>query len=138
MDLPTANLLASLITYAIAITIGLRYLAPALRRRSLAGALTILVWFHAFRHVALQIFSAASIGGLHASASAQRTIAIGDLTTAVLALITLFWQLISRRHEPLGHPPSHQGCARPLISNLTHAPAPAAGTHRRADRATRS
>jgi hypothetical protein len=92
MDLPAANLLASMLTYAVAITIGIWYLAPALRRRPLADALTVLVWFHAFRHVAMQIFSAADVGGLDAPISAQRTIALGDITAAFLALITL-WAL---------------------------------------------
>ena len=95
MNLPAANLLASLVTFAIAITIGVWYLAPAVRRRSLADALTVLLWFHAFRHVALQIFSAAEVGGLDAPVSAQRTIAFGDLTTSVLALVTL-WALRRR------------------------------------------
>ena len=86
MNLALANLLATVVTVAVAISIGLWYLAPALRRRPVAKALTVLVWFHVGRHVAMQIFSAAEIGGLAASTSAQRTIAFGDLATAVLAL----------------------------------------------------
>src|SRR5919106_3337759 len=95
MDLTAANLVASMLTYALAITVGVWYLAPSVRRRPLADALTLLVWFHAFRHVALQIFSAAEIGGLDAPVSAQRTIAFGDLATSVLALVTL-WALRRR------------------------------------------
>jgi hypothetical protein len=48
----------------------------------------------------MQIFSAADIGGLTASTSAQRTIAFGDLATALLALGTL-WTL--RRPLPMAH-----------------------------------
>ena len=92
MDLATANLIASLLTYVIAITIGVWYLAPAVQRRSLTDALALLLWFHAFRHVAMQIFSAAEVGGLNATEGAQRTIAFGDLATTILALIAI-WAL---------------------------------------------
>jgi hypothetical protein len=40
-----ANLLATAVTLAVAITLGLWYLAPALRRRPAVHALTVLVWF---------------------------------------------------------------------------------------------
>lgn len=92
MDLAAANLLATLLTTVAATTLAAWYLSPALRTRPLAGALTLLIWPHAFRYVALQIFSAAQVGGLDAPTAAQRTIAFGDLATAILALITL-WAL---------------------------------------------
>jgi hypothetical protein len=95
MDLAAANLLASLLSYAVAITIGVWYLAPAVQERPLADALTLLLWFHVPRYVALQIFSAADIGGLNATADAQRTIAIGDVATAALALLAI-WTLRRR------------------------------------------
>lgn len=91
MDLTAANLIASVVTYVAAITIGLWYLAPAVRARPLADALSLLIWFHAFRHIAMQIFSAGEFG-LDASEGAMRTIAFGDLVSAILALIAL-WAL---------------------------------------------
>lgn len=95
MDLGTANLIASLLSFVIAITIGVWYLAPAVRRRPLREALILLLWFHAFRHIAMQIFSASDIGGLDATEGAQRTIAFGDLATAILAVIAI-WAIHSR------------------------------------------
>jgi hypothetical protein len=95
MNLLAANLVATLLSFCAAIMIGLWYLAPAVARRPLADALAVLVWFHAFRYVALQIFGAAEVGGLSASSAAQRTIAFGDLATSVVALITL-WALRRR------------------------------------------
>jgi len=99
MALATANLLASLFTLVVAIAVAAWYLAPALRRRPLADALTLLLWFHAFRYIALQIFSAAEVGGLQASTSAQRAIAFGDAGTAALAIVTL---VVLRRRLPVG------------------------------------
>lgn len=92
MDLAAANLLASLLSYAMAITIGVWYVAPVVRHRPLADALTVLLWFHAPRYIALQIFSAADIGGLDASTTAQRTIAFGDVVTSALAILAI-WAL---------------------------------------------
>ncbi|WAH98143.1 hypothetical protein [Arthrobacter sp. MMS18-M83] len=89
MDLLAANLIASLLTLIAFTLVALWYLAPALKRKPLAGALTILLWFHAFRYVALQIFSAGAVGGLNASSGTLQTIAFGDLVTAVLALISI-------------------------------------------------
>jgi len=42
MDLAAANPIASFLTLAIAITVGAWYLAPAVRARPLADALTLL------------------------------------------------------------------------------------------------
>ena len=101
MDLSAANLLASVLTLGAAITVGVWYLAPACRRRTLSEALTLLLWFHVFRYVALQIFSAAEFGGLDASLAEQRVIAFGDLASSVLALVTI-WAL--RRPLAVGRP----------------------------------
>lgn len=89
MDLLTANSIASLLTLVAFAMVALWYLAPALNRKPLGVALTALLWFHAFRYVALQIFSAAAVGGLNASSGTLQTIAFGDLVTAVLALISI-------------------------------------------------
>ena len=96
VDLMAANLVASLVSFALAISVGIWYLGPAVRARGLADALMLLVMFHAFRHIAMQIFSARGVGGLDAPEGAVRTIAFGDLATAVLALAAL-WALY-RRH----------------------------------------
>ena len=92
MNLVAANALASLVTYLLAVGIAVWHLVPALRRRSVADGLMLMVVFHAFRHVAMQIFSASEIGGLDAPDGALRTIAYGDLATATLALVAL-WAL---------------------------------------------
>ena len=89
MDLTAANLIASLLSYVIAILVGVWYLAPAVKQRPLGSALIFLLWFHSIRHIAMQIFSAADVGGLDASEAAQRTIAYGDLATAVLAVVAI-------------------------------------------------
>ena len=52
------------------------------------------VKFHAFRHVAMQIFSAGEFG-LDASEGALRAIAFGDLVSAALALAAL-WMIRTR------------------------------------------
>lgn len=89
MDLLTANLIASILSLVAFAMIAVWYLAPALNRKPLTVALTTLLWFHAFRYVALQIFSAAAVGGLNATSGTLQTIAFGDLITAVLALISI-------------------------------------------------
>lgn len=89
MDLLTANLIASILTLVAFAMIAVWYLAPALNRKPLTVALTMLLWFHAFRYVALQIFGAAAVGGLNATSGTLQTIAFGDLVTAVLALISI-------------------------------------------------
>lgn len=97
MGLAAADTIAMLVSFVIAIIIGAFYLAPSARRRELASALIMLLWFHAFRHIAMQIFSASEIGGLQATETAQRTIAFGDLATAVLAVVTI--AVLHRRLE---------------------------------------
>lgn len=97
MSLLAANLVATLISTVAAIMIGSWYVGPAIARRPLGGAIGALLWVHAFRYVALQIFSAAAVGGLSASLQAQRTIAFGDLATSILALVALM--AIRLRHR---------------------------------------
>ncbi|NUR07225.1 MAG: hypothetical protein HOQ45_09460 [Nocardioidaceae bacterium] len=101
MNLLAANLLATFLSFVAAGLVAAWYVAPALTRRPLAQALTLLMWVEAFRYVALQIFSAADVAGLTASGTAQRVIAFGDLTTAVLALMSL---IALRRLHPSARP----------------------------------
>ena len=96
MNLLAANLLATVLSFVAAGLVAAWYVAPALTRRPLAEALTLLMWIEAFRYVALQIFSASNVAGLAASGTAQRVIAFGDLATAVLALLALV--ALRRRH----------------------------------------
>jgi len=101
VNLLAANLVASLLSYLAATLIAVWYLAPALMRRPLAEALTILAWVQGFRYVALQIFSASDVAGLEASLATQSVIALGDLATAVLALVAL---MALRRGAPAARP----------------------------------
>ena len=66
-----------------------------MKQRPLGAALIFLLWFHSIRHIAMQIFSAADVGGLEA---AERTIAYGDLATAVLAVLAIV--ALHKRLEP--------------------------------------
>lgn len=95
MDLANANLIAMLVSFVAAVTVGAWYLAPAVRRRPFGSAVILLLWFHAFRHIATQIFSASDVGGLEATENAQRAIAYGDLATAILAIAAM-WAIHQR------------------------------------------
>ncbi len=101
MDLTVANLLASLMSYAVGVSVAVWFLVPAAKKRSIADALFMLLFIHAFRHIALQIFSAGDVGGLDAPVSALRIIAFGDLVTSVVVLAAL-WAL--RQRHPLARP----------------------------------
>ena len=96
MNLLAANLLAAVLSFVVAGLAAAWYVAPVLTRNPLARALTLLMWVEAFRYVALQIFSASEVAGLSASVAAQRVIALGDLATAVLAVLALI--ALRRRH----------------------------------------
>lgn len=64
------------------------YVTPWLMKRGRTEALTLLLWVHAFRHVALQTYSAQQFG-FHVSDSARDQIAAGDVIGMVLALLTI-------------------------------------------------
>jgi hypothetical protein len=89
--------------------------APWLGTQQCADALALLLWVHAFRHVALQIFSAQQFG-FAVSNDTRDQIAGGDVIGVILAswlILTFYvpllwvslglvvWQLYARRHEPL-------------------------------------
>jgi hypothetical protein len=76
-----ANVL-NLIMFAL---IAAWYVAPWLAARPRASAITILLWVHAFRDVALQIFSAQQFG-FAVSDSTRNVIAAGDLLGMALAV----------------------------------------------------
>ncbi len=89
MDLTLAAILAAALSLLTAGLIGRWYLAPYVQRRPLADALTALLWFHAFRYLALQAFAADQVGPLDATEGAVRAVAFGDLTTAVLSIAAI-------------------------------------------------
>jgi len=88
MDLMSAAALASLLSLVVWGLIAVWYVAPWLRSRDRASALAPLIWVHAFRHVALQIFSAQAFG-FAVSAGARDQIAYGDVAGMLLAVAAL-------------------------------------------------
>jgi hypothetical protein len=88
MTLMSAAALASLLNFAILALIAVWYVAPWLATQQRAEALIPLLWIHAFRHIALQIFSAQKFG-FAVSDTARDQIAVGDVTGVILALIAI-------------------------------------------------
>src|SRR6516225_11034146 len=74
MTLMGAAALCSLLNFAIFALMAVWYVAPWLATQQRAEALAPLLWVHAFRHVALQIFSAQQFGsrGFQRSARSDR------------------------------------------------------------------
>jgi hypothetical protein len=77
--------LASILSFIVFLSMATWYVLPWLKSRNRADALIALLWVHAFRYVALQIFSAQKFG-FAVSDGARDQIAIGDLIGAVLAV----------------------------------------------------
>ena len=88
-----AGLIATAISLVAFITLAVWYAGPWMRRQPLAVALSMPLWVHAFRYVALQIFSAQHFG-FRISDAAASEIAWGDVLGAALALVAL-WLLRS-------------------------------------------
>ncbi len=84
-----ASLVATTISFAVFILYAVWYAAPWMNRRTLAVALSVPLWIHAFRNVALQVFSAQRSGFRIPDNLAQQ-IAWGDVAGGVLALAALF------------------------------------------------
>jgi hypothetical protein len=94
MNLTVAGLVATAISYVLFITIAIHLVWPWMNRQSVAVALSVPLWVHAFRHIALQIFSAQRFGfGISDPLAAE--IAWGDVAAACLALAGL-WLLHAR------------------------------------------
>jgi len=83
-----AALLASTLSFVFSLLIAVWYVAPWLRSQGRAAALTVLLWFHAFRYVALELFSAQK-AGLRIDDALRDGIAYGDLIGALLALAAI-------------------------------------------------
>lgn len=94
MSLTSASLVATAISFVLFTFAAVWYVNPWMNRRPLVVVLSVPLWIHAFRVVALQIFSAQRYG-FHIPDSLARQIAWGDVAGAVLALGAL-WLLRSR------------------------------------------
>ena len=88
MNLTAAAGLASAISFIVFLLLARWHVVPWLRLQSRAGALIPLLWIHAFRHVALQIFSAQKFG-FAVSDIARNEIAYGDLVAMALAIAAI-------------------------------------------------
>jgi hypothetical protein len=88
MSLTAAAALANILNFIVFALIAGWYVAPWLARRQRVEALTVLLWIQAFRHVALQIFSAQQFG-FAVSDSARDQIAAGDLIGTLLAVAAI-------------------------------------------------
>jgi len=88
MGLMSAAALGSAISFVIFAMIAVWYVVPWLGTQPRAEALVPLLWIHAFRHVALQIFSAQQFG-FAVSDSTRDQIAAGDVTGMILAVIAI-------------------------------------------------
>lgn len=89
MDLTTAALLAMILSFVVYGTAAFWYAVPWMRAAPLAAAITPLLWVHAFRHIALQLFSSQEFG-FDVPDLTRNEIAYGDLAGMVLALSTLY------------------------------------------------
>ena len=88
MGLMSAAALASVLSFVMFAIMAIVYVAPWLAGRPRAEALMPLLWVHAFRHVALQIFSAQQFG-FAVSDKARDQIATGDVTGMILAVVSI-------------------------------------------------
>jgi hypothetical protein len=89
MDLTVAALLAMTLSFVTYATGAIWYAVPRLRNLAVRDALVPLLWIHAFRHVALSIFSSQELGFAIPDA-VRNQIAYGDLIGMLLALATLY------------------------------------------------
>jgi hypothetical protein len=88
MDTTAAALTANSLSFLVCILIAVWYVVPWLRSRPRAVALSALLWVHAGRHIALQIFSAQR-AGFAVPDRLRDQIALGDVAGMVLAVAAL-------------------------------------------------
>jgi hypothetical protein len=96
MDPTAAALLAMVLSFAVFGTAAAWYAMPRMRAVAVGAAITPLLWIHAFRHVALQLFSAQAYG-LAIPDLTRDEIVYGDLIGLTLALATLYAVRYRRR-----------------------------------------
>jgi hypothetical protein len=89
MDLTAAALVAMVVSFVVFGTAAAWYALPRMRAVALAAAITPLLWIHAFRYVALQLFSAQAFGFAVPDGTRDQ-IVYGDLIGMGLALATLY------------------------------------------------
>lgn len=89
MSVTAAGLIAIAFSFVLFITAAVWYAAPWMTRQPLAIALSLPLWVHAFRYVALQVFSAQAFG-LRMSDSLANEIVWGDVAGAALAFAALW------------------------------------------------
>ena len=88
MSLTTAAITAMTVSFVLGTLAAVWYAAPWLRSRPRRQALEILLWIHAFRYVALQIFSSTE-HDLRISDRLRDQIVYGDLAGAGLAVLSI-------------------------------------------------
>ena len=89
MNTTTALLLANTLTFVVYVTLAVWYVVPWIRNQAWNVALAPLLWVHAFRQVALQVYSAQK-AGLAVPDYFRDQIALGDVAGMVLAVLGLF------------------------------------------------
>ena len=88
MNHTSVALIANVLSFAVFILMAVWHIAPRLASLPREEALVPLVWVHAFRHVALQIYSAQKFG-FGVSDGARNQIAAGDVLGMILAVTAL-------------------------------------------------
>jgi hypothetical protein len=89
MGLTAAALLAMALSFVVFTTAAAWYVVPWMRTVALGAAIAPLLWIHAFRYVALQLFSAQEFGFAIPNLTRDE-IVYGDLIGMGLALATLY------------------------------------------------
>jgi hypothetical protein len=88
-DLTAAALVAMALSFVVFATAAAWYAVPWMRAVALGVAITPLLWIHAFRYIALQLFSAQEFGFAIPDLT-RDGIVYGDLVGMALALATLY------------------------------------------------
>jgi hypothetical protein len=88
-ELTAAALVAMVLSFVVFTSAAAWYAVPWMRAVALGAAITPLLWLHAFRYVALQLFSAQAFGFAIPDLTRDE-IVYGDLLGMMLALATLF------------------------------------------------
>jgi hypothetical protein len=89
VNLTAAGLTAQLISFVLLVSGVVFFIGPWMKRQPLVVALSVPVWVHAFRYVALQVFSAQRFGFAVSDTLASQ-IAWGDVAATILAAIGLW------------------------------------------------
>jgi hypothetical protein len=100
MSLTSAAVLATTLSFVLLAIMAVWYAAPWLQSRPRVEALTPLVWINAFRHVALQIFSAQHFEFVVSDGTRDQIVA-GDLIGMILAVAAIVALHYRSRVAPL-------------------------------------